>query len=88
MENVLLTTLTCIVLYFFTKICLAVITYHERRVLIVQGSGMIDAGNQGAIQREEDLNRRILRTRSPENFRRRAESRVHPQPQENDERNG
>ena len=88
MENVLLTTLMCIVLYFFTKICLAVITYHERRVLIVQGSGMIDAGNQGAIQREEDLNRRILRTRGRENFRRRAESRVHPQPQENDERNG
>ena len=88
MENVLLTTLMCIVLYFFTKICLAAITYHERRVLIVQGSGMIDAGNQGAIQREEDLNRRILRTRSPENFLGRAESRVHPQPQENDERNG
>ena len=87
MENVLSTTLMCIVLYLFTKICLAVITYHERRVLIVQGSGMIDAGNQGAIQREEDLNRRTLRTRS-QNICQRAESRVHPQPQENDERNG
>ena len=88
MENVLLTTLTCIVLYFFTKICLAVITYHERRVLIVQGPGMIDAGNQGAIQqREVDLNRRTLRTRS-QNICQRAESRVHSQPQENDERNG
>ena len=85
MENVLLTTLMCIVLYFFTKICLAVITYHERRVLIVQGPGMIDAGR--AIQREMDLNRRTLRTRS-QNIRQRAESRVHPQPQENDERNG
>ena len=84
MENVLLTTLMCIVLYFFTKICLAVITYHERRVLIVQGPGMIDAGR--AIQREMDLNRRTLRTRS-QNIRQRAESRVHPQPQENDERN-
>lgn len=87
MENVLLTTLMCIVLYFFTKICLAVITYHERGVLIVQGPGMIDAGNQGAIQRDMDLNRRTLRTRS-QNIRQRAESRVHPQPQENDERNG
>ena len=88
MENVLLTTLMCIVLYFFTKICLAIITYHERRVLIVQGSGMIDTGNQGAIQqRDVDLNRRTLRTRS-QNIRQRAESRVHPQPQENDERNG
>ena len=87
MENVLLTTLICIVLYFFTKICLAVITYHERRVLIVQGPGMIDAGNQVAIQRDMDLNRRTLRTRS-QNIRQRAESRVHQQPKENDERNG
>jgi len=87
MENVLLTTLICIVLYFFTKICLAVTTYHERRVLIVQGPGMIDAGNQGAIQRDMDLNRRTLRTRS-QNIRQRAESRVHQQPKENDERNG
>ena len=61
--NLLLLIMMTTVLYFFTKICLAVITAGQQRVFAVQ-----------APEEQED-----------QTINRRAENRVHPQPQENDE---
>ena len=82
--NLLLLIMMISVLYFFTKICLAVITAGQQRVLAAQAPALVDIRRQGAIQRLEDI------TRQEEDqtvINRRAENRVHPQPQENDESN-
>ena len=70
-----------IVLYFFTKICLAVITAGQQRVFAVQASELVDIRRQGAIQRLEDITIQV----EDQTINRRAENRVHPQPQEHDE---
>ena len=70
-----------IVLYFFTKICLAVITAGQQRVFAVQGPALVDFTNQGAIQRLEDITRQV----EDQTINRRAENRVRPQPQESNE---
>ena len=53
--NQLFLIMMIIVLYFFTKICLAVITASQQGVLAVQASALIDFRRQGAIQRLEDM---------------------------------
>ena len=70
--NLLLLIMMIIVLYFFTKICLAVIIAGQQRV---QGAG--------EIQRLEDITRQV----ENQTINRRAENRVRPQPQENNEWN-
>ena len=71
-----------IVLYFFTKICLAVITAGQQRVFAAQVPVLVDNRRQGcAIQRLEDITRQV----GDQTINRRAENRVRPQPQENNE---
>ena len=79
--NLLLLIMMTIVLYFFTKICLAVITAGQQRVFAVQSPELVDIGRQGAIQRVEDITIQV----EDQTINRRAKNRVHPQPQENDE---
>ena len=79
--NLLLLIMMTIVLYFFTKICLAVITAGQQRVFAVQAPALVDFRNQGAIQRLEDITRQV----EEHTINRRAENRVRPQPQENNE---
>ena len=79
--NLLLLIMMIIVLYFFTKICLAVITAGQQRVFAVQIPALINFRNQGAIQRLEDITRQV----EDQTINRRAENRVRPQPQENNE---
>ena len=79
--NLLLLIMMTIVLYFFTKICLAVITVGQERVFAVQAPALVDVRNQGAIQRLEDITRQV----EEQTINRRAENRVRPQPQENNE---
>ena len=81
--NLLLLIMMTIVLYFFTKICLAVITASQQRVH-VQAPALVDFRNQGAIRRQEDITRQL---REDQTINRRAENRVRPQPQENNEWN-
>ena len=78
--NLLLLIMMTIVLYF-TKICLAVIRTGQQRVFVVQAPELIDIRRQGAIQRLEDITRQV----ENQTINRRAENRVHPQPQENSE---
>ena len=78
--NLLLLIVMTIVLYFFTKICLAVITASQQRVH-VQTPALVYFGNQGAIRRQEDITRQL----EDQTINRRAENRVRPQPQENNE---
>ena len=79
--NLLLLIMMTIFLYFFTKICLAVITASQQRVH-VQAPALVDFRNQGAIRRQEDITRQL---REDQTINRRAENRVRPQPQENNE---
>ena len=79
--NLLLLIMMIIVLHFFTKICLAVITASQQRVFAVQTPALIDFRNQGPIQRLEDITRQV----EGQTINRRAENRVRPQPQENNE---
>ena len=79
--NLLLLIMLIIVLYFFTTICLAVITAGQQRVFAVQIPALINFRNQGAIQRLEDITRQV----EDKTINRRAENRVRPQPQENNE---
>ena len=79
--NLLLLIMMTIVLYFFTMICLAVITAGQQRVFAVQAPELVDIRRQGAIQRLEDITIQV----EDQTINRRAENRVHPQPQENDE---
>ena len=79
--NLLLLIMMTIVLYFFTKICLAVITAGQQTVFAVQAPALVDFRNQGAIQRLEDITRQV----EEQTINRRAENRVRPQPQENNE---
>ena len=79
--NLLLLIMMITVLYFFTKICLAVITASQQRVFAVQIPALINFRNQGAIQRLEDITRQV----EDQTINRRAENRVRPQPQENNE---
>ena len=82
--NLLLLIMMTIVLYFFTKICLAVITAGQQRVFAVQAPELVDIRRQGAIQRRvEDITIQV----EDQTINRRAENRVHPQPQENNEWN-
>ena len=74
-----------IVLCFFTKICLAVITASQQRVLAVQAPALIDIRRQGAIQRLEDMAFQGATQVEDQTINRRAENRVRPQPQEHDE---
>ena len=71
-----------IVLHFFTKICLAVITARQQRVH-VQAPALVDFRNQDAIRRQEDITRQV----EDQTINRSAENRVRPQPQENNEWN-
>ena len=71
-----------IVLYFFTKICLVAITAGQQRVFAAQVPALVDYRTQGrAIQRLEDITRQV----ENQTINRRAENRVRPQPQENNE---
>ena len=79
--NLLLLIMLIIVLYFFMTICLAVITAGQQRVFAVQIPALINFRNQGAIQRLEDITRQV----ENQTINRRAENRVRPQPQENNE---
>ena len=79
--NLLLLIMMIIVLYLFTKICLAVITAGQQRGFAVQIPALINFRNQGAIQRLEDITRQV----EDQTINRRAENRVRPQPQENNE---
>ena len=72
-----------IVLYFFTKICLAAMTAGQQRVFAAQVPAQVDNRRQGAIQRLEDIKRQV----EEQTINRRAENRVRPQPQENNEWN-
>jgi len=83
--NLLLLITMIIVLYFFTKICLAVITASQQRVLAVQARALIDFRNQGAIQRLADMTFQGATQVEDQTINRRAENRVRPQPQEHDE---
>ena len=83
--NLLLMIMMIIVLYFFTKICLAVITASQQRVFAVQIPALINFRNQGAIQRLEDMTFQGARQVEDQTINRRAENRVRPQPQEHDE---
>ena len=78
--NLLLLIMMTIVLYF-TKICLAVIKTGQQRVFVVQAPELINIRRQGAIQKLEDITKQV----ENQTINRRAENRVHPQPQENDE---
>ena len=80
--NLLLLIMMTIVLYF-TNICLAVIRAGQQRVFAVQAPELIDIRRQGAIQRLEDITRQV----EDQTINRRAENRVRPQPQENNEWN-
>ena len=82
--NLLLLIMMTIFLYSFTKICLAVITARQQRVFAVQAPALVDFRRQGAIQRQEDF-MRITRQVEDQTIDRRAENRVRPQPQENNE---
>ena len=53
--NLLLLIMMTIALYFFTKICLAVITAGQQRVVAVQAPELVDIRRQGAIERVEDI---------------------------------
>ena len=79
--NLLLLIMMTIALYFFTKICLAAITASQQRVFAVEASALVDFTRQGAIQRLEDITRQV----EEQTINRRAENRVRPQPQENNE---
>ena len=79
--NLLLLIMMTIALYFFTKICLAVITAGQQRVFAVHSPALVDFTNQGAIQRLDDITRQV----EDQAINRRAENRVRPQPQENNE---
>ena len=79
--NLLLLIMMTIVLYFFTKICLAVITAGQQRVFAVQAPELVDIRRQGAIRGLEDITIQV----EDQTINRRAENRVRPQPQENDE---
>ena len=83
--NQLFLIMMIIVLYFFTKICLAVITASQQRVLAVQAPALIDIRRQGAIQRLEDMAFQGATQVEDQTINRRAENRVRPQPQEHDE---
>ena len=78
--NLLLLIMMTIVLYF-TKICLAVIKTGQQRVFVVQAPELINIRRQGAIQKLEDITKQV----ENQTINRRAENRVHPQPQENNE---
>ena len=78
--NLLLLIMVTIVLYF-TKICLAVIRTGQQRVFVVQAPELIDIRRQGTIQKLEDIKKQV----ENQTINRRAENRVHPQPQENNE---
>ena len=80
--NLLLLIMMTTVLYFFTKICLAVITAGQQRVFAAQAPALVDIRRQGpAIQRQEDITRQV----EDQAINRWDENRVHPQPQENNE---
>ena len=79
--NLLLLIMMTIALYFFTKICLAVITAGQQRLFAVHSPALVDFTNQGAIQRPDDITRQV----EDQAINRRAENRVRPQPQENNE---
>ena len=79
--NLLLLIMMTTVLYFFTKICLTVITAGQQRVFATQAPELVDITRQGAIRRLEDITIQV----ENQTINRRAENRVHPQPQENDE---
>ena len=80
--NLLLLIMMTIVLYFFTKICSAVITAGQQRVFAAQVPVLVDNRRQGcAIQRLEDITRQV----GDQTINRRAENRVRTQPQENNE---
>ena len=79
--NLLLLIMMTMALYFFTKICLAAITAGQQGVFAVQAPELVDIRRQGAIQRLEDIPRQV----ENQTINRRAENRVHPQPQENNE---
>ena len=83
--NLLLLIMMIIVLYFFTNICLAVITVSLQRVLAVQAPALIDIRRQGTIQRLEDMTFQGATQVEDQTINRRAENRVRPQPQEHDE---
>ena len=83
--NLLFLIMMIIVLCFFTKICLAVITASQQRVLAVQAPALIDIRRQGAIQRLEDMAFQGATQVEDQTINRRAENRVRPQPQEHDE---
>ena len=78
--NLLLLIMMTIVLYFM-KICLAVIRAGQQRVFAVQAPELIDIRRQGAIRGLEDITRQV----EDQTINRRAENRVRPQPQENNE---
>ena len=80
--NLLLLIMMTIVLHFFTKICLAVITAGQQRVFAAQAPALVDIRRQdSAVQRQEDITRQA----EEQIINRWAENRLHPQPQENDE---
>ena len=79
--NLLLLIMMTTVLYFLTKICLAVITAGQQRVFAVQAPELVDIRRQGAIRGLEDITIQV----EDQTINRRAENRVRPQPQENDE---
>ena len=79
--NLLLLIMMTTVLYFLTKICLAVITAGQQRVFAVQAPELVDIRRQGAIRGLEDITIQV----EDQTINRRAENRVHPQPQEHDE---
>ena len=83
--NQLFLIMMIIVLYFFTKIGLAVITASQQRVLAVKAPALIDFRRQGAIQRLEDMTFQGATQVEDQTIDRRAENRVRPQPQEHDE---
>ena len=75
--NLLLLIMMTVALYFFTTICLAVITAGQQRVFAVQSPALGDFTNQGAIKRLDDITRQV----EDQAINRRAENRVRPQPQ-------
>ena len=80
--NLLFLIMMTIVLYFFTKICLAVITAGQQRVFAAQVPALVDIRRQGStVQRQEDITRQV----EDQTINRSAENRVRPQPQENNE---
>ena len=83
--NQLFLIMMIIVLYFFTKIGLAVITASQQRVLAVKAPALIDFRRQGAIQRLEDMTFQGATQVEDQTIDKRAENRIRPQPQEHDE---